>query len=63
MFYKDSSSLEQRYPWNHTGIGQIDSILFRPEPQVPNLIFNRHKADTNLEVEEHMVGLPWWRSG
>ena len=57
LFNKDSPLLELADLYNHTGLGHDDSIVFRQESHVPNPVFQRHKADTLLEVAEQVVGL------
>ena len=55
LFNKDSPLLELVDLYNHTGLGHDDSIVLRQEPHVPNPVFQRHKADTLLEVAEQVV--------
>ena len=55
LFNKDSPLLELADLYNHTGLGHDDSIVLRQEPHVPNPVFQRHKADTLLEVAEQVV--------
>lgn len=49
--------LRQLGPDDHTGVGHTGSIVTSPELCVLAPVFERHKADTHLDVGEHVGDL------